>query len=688
MAVDVDIHYLKGVGPGLAKRFVLLGVRSVKALFYYFPRAYDDRRKVPLISQLVLGENQRCRGVITLVEETKTPKTRVSIVRALIKDSTGYIVALWFNQPFVKAKLKKGQLIYVRGKVDKNAYTQEVQLSVTDYELLEFEDIKNKKVVPLYALGTGLTQSKFRESVSQAFQSHVSLLVETFSDSFRQAYKLMPLIEAVKELHFPSEKQRFHQARKRIVFEELFYFQLSLAFMKMDRRQRLKAVPLATRGPLINAYTQYIPYELTKAQQRVIHEIYQDLKRPIAMNRLLQGDVGSGKTDVAVFSLLAALESGLSGSLLAPTQILAEQHYAKLLPFFESLHIPVVLLKGRMRKKERENMMALLQEPTPKVIVGTHALLEETVPLSNVGVAVIDEQHRFGVKQRMTFKTKGNTPHCLFMTATPIPRSFMLTTFGDLDKSIIDELPPGRKPQKTELVPPFRSQHMYQRCLHHLKDGHQMYVVYPLIEESKKIDLKAAVDGAEFLQQQVFPTFKVGLLHGKMKSAEKTEVMAQFKRNDIQILVSTTVIEVGVDVPNASLMIINHAERFGLSQLHQLRGRIGRGRTGDPHCFLVSDAKNEVSQARLDAFVSTTDGFKIAEFDLKFRGPGDMLGTRQSGLPDFKLADLVMDEKILISARNAAFKLVHEDPLLANHPVIKKKYDTEHDALFKGKVLN
>ena len=449
----------------------------------------------------------------------------------------------------------------------------------------------------------------------------------------------------------------------------------------------MRADKLSISGPILTAYLNSLSYTYTDAQARCIDEIKQDLQKEKPMNRILQGDVGAGKTEVAINTLLCAIESGKKGAIMAPTQILAEQHFYKFQRYLAPLEIPILLVKGKMRKKEKEIVLAKLKEDCPLIVVGTHALIEDDIVINGLSVAVIDEQHRFGVMQRMKLYSKGIAPHCLYMTATPIPRSFMLTCFGDLDKSIMDMLPSGRIPPKTYFAKPVHINKVFNETRKELEKGHQVFIVYPLVEESEKLDLQSAIEAQEHIQQDIYPDYVVGLLHGRMSSQEKTDIMDQFKENKIHVLVSTTVIEVGIDIPNATTMIIQHAERFGLSQLHQLRGRIGRS-TLESRCYLIAEPKTDTGKKRIQAMVETTDGFKIAEYDLMIRGPGDMLGTRQAGLPDFKCADLIKDEAILLKARKVAFTLLKDDPKLSarEHYWIKKRCFKSINSFFEKTI--
>ena len=650
------------------KRLEKLGLFTPKDILYYAPKSYEDRRHLPKIYQLKTGETQTILGAITHLSET-TPRPKISILKAVIKDDTGTCVAIWFNQAYLKKIMKIGTKVLIKGKCDINSYSAEKEITVisTDFILSAQDTLKNLNcIVPNYLLTQGLYPGQYRNLVQSTLDKYLPSLIDPLPTSLRQTYDLIPLRTALTHIHFPKTEQDLNLARKRLVFDEFFFFQLTLASHYTNRKTQEISIPLTTKSELIDHYKTQIPYALTNAQQQAIQDVENDVAQPIAMNRLLQGDVGSGKTDVAVMALLFAINSQKKGVIMAPTEILAVQHYLKFKAYFDPHNIPVYLLKGGLKKKEKETLLNLFKQDEPCIIVGTHALIQDPVEIPNLGLAVIDEQHRFGVMQRLALKQKGIMPHCLFMTATPIPRTLLITSFGDLDKSIIHEMPPGRTPPKTYFFKDSSLASVYGFCRDELSKGHQIYIVFPLVEESEKLDLKSAMEGWDDLQKNVFPDYSVGLIHGRLTPQEKSEIMTKFKKKDCMILVATTVIEVGIDVPNATIMIIHHAERFGLSQLHQLRGRIGRG-VGESRCFLIGDPKTTNAKQRVKAMLDTANGFKIAEYDLEIRGPGDMLGTRQSGLPDFNLAHLIRDEAILIQARKAAIELVEADPEL-KHP--------------------
>ena len=689
LQLESDIQYLKGVGPKLSKTLNRLNIHCVKDCLYNFPREYDDRRHLPKINQLVTGDIKSIVATVSSAQEKKVRKG-LSVIEAVLRDDSGQITATWFNQSYLLKVLQPGVRLIVKGKVDASLFYQTSQLSVQSTELISsHKDLKENVgvVIPVYALTAGIYQSQLRQIIKQSMLIGLPLVKECLPDYLLNKLQLMPVKEALTQLHFPSSVDHYKRARTRLVFEEFFIYQLRLERQRKHHKKSVLCDALSQTGNYVKAYLDSLGYALTGAQKRVVTEILEDVSKTSSMNRLLQGDVGAGKTNVAVIAMLTALESGKSSILMAPTEILATQHYLKMKTFLDSINIPCFLLKSKMKKSDKEQALSTIKASKVCFIIGTHALIQDQVSFSNCGLIVIDEQHRFGVMQRALLQKKGQSPHCLFMTATPIPRSFMLSAYGDLDKSIIDELPPGRKAVKTESLREEFLPQVYMACINRLKNKEQLYVVYPLIEESEKSDLNSAIEGFEQLKL-LFGDFTVGLLHGKMHTNDKQAVMDDFKANKIQILVSTTVIEVGVDVPNASMMIIRHADRFGLSQLHQLRGRVGRG-SNQAVCYLVSDNKSETSKQRIKAMVDTTDGFKIAEVDLTIRGPGDVLGTKQSGLPNFNVSDLIRDEKVLILARKVAVEVLRDDENLSQekNKAIKVALD-KSAALYVGEYLN
>lgn len=667
------IQYIKGVGPKLAKTIEKLGVFTISDLLFYFPRDYDDRRTLPTIASLKASQVAGIVGIITHVQEKQTPKQ--NLIKAIVRDRSGVLEAVWFNQPYLKSVIKPGKRVYLKGKADWSVFNPELlQFAVQEMEVLAPEDNANQ-IQPIYRLSQGVYPLKFRGILKDALP-FLKAIPETIPADICTRYQLTPLSEAIKILHFPQDAHQFEKARYRIVFEEFFSFQLALGVKRKIQKRATNPFQFAFPSEAVRNFHRLLPYKLTDSQQSAIADIQTDLMGKTVMNRLIQGDVGAGKTDVAISALLMALEAGYKAALLAPTEVLADQHFFKLQNLVASFSshfdfpIEVVFLKGKLTPKQKAVAIKRLADPKPCLVVGTHALFEETVAMPQLALAVIDEQHRFGVAERNSLQRKAPHLHCLYMTATPIPRSLLLTCFGDLDKSIMSTLPAGRKPIKTYFFRENSLSKVFGFCQNEIAKGHQIYMVYPLIEDSEKLDLKSAEEGCFKLKEQVFPQFNIGLMHGRLKKDEKADVMMRFKTGETQILVSTTVIEVGVDVPNATVMIIMNAERFGLSQLHQLRGRVGRG--GDTsYCFLIGSPQSSDSNDRIRAMLSTTDGFKIAEFDLKIRGPGDVLGTRQSGIPSFKLGDISKDEPILMDARTAAKTLLEHDPQLLRYPLLK-----------------
>jgi ATP-dependent DNA helicase RecG len=511
-------------------------------------------------------------------------------------------------------------------------------------------------------------------------------LKDPLPKGLRKKYALMELKEAIPNIHFPKDSDSLKIARRRLVFDEFFYLQLGLLQRQKKAREIQTSAILTPTGKLLEQFDKILPFQLTGAQQRVVNEILTDLQKPVAMNRLVQGDVGSGKTVVAVIAILAAIQSGYQAALMAPTEVLAEQHYRKLVSWFNLLHLPVELLTGSTKVAKRREIYSQLETGELPLLVGTHALIQDKVNFQQLGLVVIDEQHRFGVEQRAKLQQKGEQPHVLTMTATPIPRTLALTVHGDLDVSQIDELPPGRQQIQTTMLSGKQRPQAYDLIRREVAQGRQVYIVLPLVEESEKLDLRSAVDEHQKLQESVFPDVQVGLLHGRMTSAEKEEAINKFRDNETQIIVSTTVIEVGVDVPNATVMLIEHAERFGLSQLHQLRGRVGRG-ADQSYCLLMSSSRSPDAQQRLKVLEQSQDGFFISEMDMRFRGPGEVMGTRQSGVADFTLASLVEDEDILLLARQAAEKVIDMDASLARWPLMQDELRYKYERLMGGAIL-
>lgn len=670
--VKVQVQFLKGVGPYVAGLLNKKGIFTAYDLFYHFPIRYINRGSISSLRQLTAGKEK------TVLVEVVGCGTRIAgrrrLFEVLVKDETGIAVLTWFhfNEKFLRGKYSIGKKLLVFGTCTHfGAQKQFIHPETEDWE--EDEDEVQQALVPVYSLTEGLHQKTLRKIIFRALDDYLPFLKET-PLSVRDEGTTLSLKESLQHIHRPLDPHSLEELseqksvwHKRLIYDELFYLQLGLG-LKQKGLQKDKAPRIAPHAEAQKSIDLYLPFELTKAQQRVIFEILSDFKKGEPMNRLVQGDVGSGKTIVALISAVHAIHSGYQVALMAPTEILAQQHYLSAQRLLESMKVTVALLTGSTPSKEASSIRENLQNGKISFVVGTHALIQESVQFQNLGYAIVDEQHRFGVLQRAALKKKvpeGSSPHILVMTATPIPRTLSMTLYGDLNVSVIDELPAGRKPIFTKVYYEKSRSKMLALVKDQLLQSHQAYFVYPLIEESEKSDLKDAMTMAKNLAEH-FPDNKVGLLHGKMKSEEKDCIMEEFKQKKIHILVSTTVIEVGIDVPNATVMVIEHAERFGLSQLHQLRGRVGRG-GNQSYCLLMAGyAQSEEGSHRLRVMEETNDGFVVAEEDLKIRGPGDFLGTRQSGLPEFHLIQLTRDGKLLELARKRAFDILFKDPSLTS----------------------
>ena len=684
--LEQDVRYVKGVGEKRADVWAeQYGVRTVRDLFHFYPRRYLDRSTVTPVGRLREGPDPVT--VVGTVQSTSIVpgKNQKRFELILQGEQGGRMKCTWFQGVWwVRKAFEEGDQVAFHGKVEK--YGRWFSMTHPDFDTLNDEGaiLETGRIVPLYPGGeamenVGLTSRAVRRILYGLFKEHGLKLSEPLPEWMVETYDLMEGRVALRAIHFPKSQAERAEAERRLKFEELFYIQLLLAQM---RRQQEEVTGPAFDAPGEHTHTfvrEVLPFELTGAQKRSLRQVIEDTQSGVQMNRLLQGDVGSGKTVVAVAAMMHAYDSGYQSAFMAPTELLAEQHYQNLTEYLRPMGLMPHLLIGGQRKSEREAILKDLAEGRVPVAVGTHALIQEEVEFNNLGLAVVDEQHRFGVAQRAEMFEKGTQPHMLLMTATPIPRSLAMTLYGDLDVSKIDEMPPGRKPVDTRLRAEKRRGEVYAFLRDRLEQGEQAYVVYPLVEESEKMDLKDAESGAADLQEQ-FPDFTVGLAHGQLPSDQTEQTMQRFKAGEIDLLVATTVIEVGVDVPNATVMMIAHAERFGLSQLHQLRGRVGRS-DQQSYCILMAGYKrSQEAKQRLQAMVKTNDGFEISETDLQIRGAGDFFGTRQSGMPDLKIADITEDTGILEDARDAAFALVDRDPHLRAdaHRQLRHHYETSY----------
>ena len=671
------IQYVKGVGPKLAKLFEKKGILTVEDALYFLPRCYEDRRNLRKISELKAGRKETGFGEILLSGIAFYRNKRKRVFEVVVGDGSGTITLKWFrgNERYLRERFKKGRRLIFSGDV--RWFNDQREIHHPDVEMVDGDMEKDylnfKRIVPVYSETEGLYQRTLRRLMNTILEGYADELSSPIPSEIAGRQNLIDIRDAFRRVHFPSEGESVDalnlqrsDGHRRIIFDEFFLLELGMALKKREVTLE-PGIAFKTNGVLAQRLLSLLSFKLTRAQESVLAEIKADLQKPHPMNRLIQGDVGSGKTVVALFTCLYVIECGYQAAIMAPTEVLAEQHFLNLHRWLEPVGVKVGLLTSSVKGSDREDLYQRIRTGNVQLVIGTHAVVQEAVEFNRLGLAVIDEQHKFGVVQRGLLKKKGESPDVLVMTATPIPRTLAMTIYGDLDVSLIDEMPPGRVSVETKVFPESARARVYRIVEEEIKKGRQAFVVYPLVEESEKLDLKDATRMAEHLQKEIFPEFRVGLLHGRMKSDEKEAMMTEVQRGRIQILVATAVIEVGIDIPNASVMVIEHAERFGLSQLHQLRGRIGRGCYPSKCILLAQYRSSEEARVRLRAMEKTTDGFKIAEEDLGIRGPGEFFGIRQSGLPDFRVAHIVRDTPILIEARKEAFRIVQEDPELT-HP--------------------
>lgn len=670
MLLSDNIITIKNIGEERSKKLQKLGIFTINDLIEYFPRDYDDRSNVCKIKDIELNKINTVKGKV--ISNPETTKIRhVSITKIRIDDGTGFLEIVWFNQPYLKNTIKyKSDYIFTGKVIQKYG---RIQMETPDYEIIdERELLSNGRIVPIYASTYKLPQKLFREVINQTLFAVKDQIKEFLPDEILKENNLCSRHFAIENIHFPKDNKSFFIARRRLVFEELFLLQTKLLQIKGILEHKKCNINIKDKNiaPILNI----LPFNLTDAQNNVLKDIIDDLGKNKAMNRLIQGDVGSGKTVIAQILSYITVNNGYQVAIMAPTDVLASQHFESFKNIFEKLNIKCVFLSGNQKAKEKRENYALIQSGEAKIIVGTHAIIQDKVIFNNLGTVITDEQHRFGVKQREILSKKGENPHTLVMTATPIPRTLALILYGDLDISTIDKLPPGRKKIDTIFVNSTYYPRIYNFLKKNSDEKRQSYIICPMIEENEKMELKAVLSYTEKLKNEIFLNYNVECIHGKMKNNEKQEIMDKFYKGEIDILISTTVIEVGINVPNATIMIIENAERFGISQLHQLRGRVGRG-SDKSYCVLVSDSKSNKSKERLNTMVKYSDGFILSEKDLEIRGTGDFFGTRQHGIPDMKIANLYKDIEILKQVQKSSINLYKKDPLLTSsvNKLLKEK---------------
>ncbi|TAH64054.1 MAG: ATP-dependent DNA helicase RecG [Gottschalkiaceae bacterium] len=672
--LEKSVQYIKGVGPKKTKNLNKIGIKTIGDLLFHFPRSYEDRREIKKISTLQNGEKANLKVVICSNAKVHRPRRNMSVIKILARDETGIIHLSWFNQNYIVNQIMMGDIVYISGKVKKTGANIEMQNPV--YEKIEENGKKTGRIVPIYQLTDGLTNNELTKIIENVISTYYMEFIDAIPPKIIHELKLISFREAIKNIHFPKDRSSYVKSKERLVFEELFLLQLGLFILKGKVTSNHRGI-IFSKDDGIDEIIKSLPYELTNAQKRVFMEISKDMESSKQMNRLVQGDVGSGKTIIAVLAMMKAYKSGYQSAMMAPTEILATQHYESIKGILSKYDVKCELLVSNVNSKKKSEILGKIEKGEVDIIVGTHALIQERVKFYNLGLTITDEQHRFGVRQRATLSMKGNNPDILVMTATPIPRTLALILYGDLEVSIIDELPAGRKKIKTYAITSEMKERAYGFIKEQIHKGRQAYIVCPLIEESDSIDAQSAILLYGMLKEKYFKEFRLGLLHGQMKSTEKDYVMNQFKNGEIDILVSTTVIEVGVNVPNANIMMIENSERFGLAQLHQLRGRVGRG-AYQSYCILVNESKSKSSKERMSIMEKTNDGFIISEKDLEARGPGHFFGTKQHGIPELKIANLFTDVNTLTIAQKIAIQVLEEDPKLA----------LDHNKMIKMKIMN
>lgn len=669
-----EVQYLKGVGPKFKKKLNKLEIYSLGDLFYYFPRTYEDRGDFKEIRFINPGQEVSVQAEVIKKNLIRKGHYK-SILKVTFSDQTDTLIATYFNQPYLEDVFKKDKRFNLYGKLNENSfyqYNKKEMISPVYEEIQEdSSEIHTGRVVPIYPLTEGITQKRLRYIIYQALKEHLNEVDEFLPQYIIDKYNFISLKKAIFNMHFPQSRKLFVKARNRLAFQELFLFQIAMQKRKKDFKEKT-GIKHSFTGEVINNFLKQLHFDLTEAQKEVWVQIREDMETINPMQRLLQGDVGSGKTVVAIMSLIKTIENGYQGILMAPTEILAEQHYLKIKKMLADFDYNIELLIGSIKNTERTEIIKNIKSSKADLIIGTHALFQKDIDYSNIGLIVIDEQHRFGVEQRYQLKEKGDNPDLLVMTATPIPRSLALTLYGDLDLSIIDEMPPGRKPVITTWRTEKSRRKIYNFVRDKIKGGEQVYVVCPLIEASEDLEANSVQEIKKVLKEDYLKGFNIEELHGQLSNEQKNKIMTDFIKQKIEVLISTTVIEVGVDVKNANIMVIENAERFGLAQLHQLRGRVGRSKK-QAYCILIANPKTEEAKKRLEVMTETNDGFKISEADLKIRGPGEFFGTRQHGITDLKVADIIKDTKLLAKANQEAQSLTTNKDWSKKHRKLAEK---------------
>ena len=655
-SLNIPLVSLKNIGKKRAELFKKLGANTAGELLEIFPRDYQDRRELTPIGQLLVGQQANIRGRVIASELQRAANGRMTILRCYLKDDSGMIPVIWFNQPFLQKKFYEGRELIVYGNVEIRGRNTGLQLTARDYQTADEAKTDSMGIVPVYSCSEGLSNKMINLAMENAWRICANDISDLLPEILLKKRKLLPRKEAMEKIHFPDEISDIDQARRSLSYEELLAIQLAILVNKPTQKKEKPAAPVISDEEVLRRYLAILPFTLTAAQERVIREIFADMNSPYPMSRLVQGDVGCGKTAIAAAAIAKCCLNGSQAAMMAPTEILAKQHYANLLPLFSKLSLKTVLLTSSTPQSEKKAILADLANGLADVAIGTHSLIQEQVAFNDLGLAITDEQHRFGVAQRASLRGKSNTD-TLVMTATPIPRTLAMTIYADMSLSVIDQLPPGRKPVHTYAVDYSYEERIHRFMAGEIAKGRQAFVVCPLIEDNEDLDLASVNSYHKRLQKEVFPFLKIGLLHGKMKADEKEAVMARFKAAEYDILVATTVIEVGIDIPNATIMVVRDAERFGLAQLHQLRGRIGRGKE-EGYCILLHNKTGEIAKERLKTLCNCHDGFSLAEADLKLRGPGEFFGKRQHGMASLHIADVFRDSDLLEASHEDALEIL------------------------------